>query len=299
MKKYLALVICACMLSGVMTGCASAKPQPTAAATVPPTAAPQTQATQPPTETSGVTLEHQVIYDKDGVRISVTGLEEDAWTGAKVWLMLENNTDQNLLLTGDVFVVNGITVQAYLYAEVAAGMKANDSLELFTDVLDASGITEIATIRGYDTRIVDSDSLDTVAKVPLSLETSIAETHTQEIDDSGEEIFSEAGVTVIAQVISEEFYGQTVQLLVKNETGKDIIVEAENISVNGFTLDAWLYDTVCRDTVRFSQLDLFASGLADNGIEAVETVTFTLRILDDTTYETIAKSDVLTVSAAG
>lgn len=299
MKKYPALLLIICLLAVSLAGCATRQPQPTAVATVPPTAASQTQPTQPPTETSGVTLENQVIYDKDGVRITVTGLETDSWTGTKVWLMLENNTDRNLLLTGDVFVVNGITVQAYLYAEVAAGMKANDALELFTDVLDASGITEIATIRGYDTRIVDSDSLDTVAKVPLSLETSVAETHTQEIDDSGEEIFSKDGVTVIAQVISEEFYGQTVQLLVKNETGKNIIVEAENISVNGFTVDAWLYDTVCKDTVRFSELDLFVSGLADNGIEAVETVTFTLRILDDTTYETLTKSEVLTVSAAG
>lgn len=298
MKKHLALILIVCLLALSVSGCASRQPEPQTT-TVPPTTAAQTETTAPPTETSGVTLANQVIYDKDGVRITVTGLEEDAWTGTKIWMLLENNTDKNLLLTGDVFVVNGITVQAYLYAEVAAGMKANDSLELFTDVLDSSRIEKIATIRGYDTRLVDSDTLDTVAKIPLSLDTSIAETHTQEIDESGEEIFSQDGVTVIAQVISEEFYGQTVQLLVKNETGKDIIVEAENISVNGFTVDAWLYDTVCKDTVRFSELDLFASGLSDNGIEAVETVTFTLRILDDSTYETITKSDILTVSAAG
>lgn len=298
MKRIFALFLTICLLAVSMAGCSS-KQAEAPATSAPVSAPPQTETTAPTQTTSGVTLENQVIYDRDGVRISITGLEEDTWTGTKIWMMLENNTDRNLLFTGDVFVVNGITVQAYLYAEVAAGMKANDALELFTDVLDSSGIEKIATIRGYDTRIVDSDSLDTVAKVPLSLDTSIAETHIQEIDDSGEEVFSQDGVTVIAQVISEEFYGQTVQLLVINETGRDIIVEAENISVNGFTVDAWLYDTVCKDTVRFSDLDLFASGLANNGIEAVETVTFTLRILDDATYETIAKSDVLTVSAAG
>lgn len=295
MHKLLSLMLVLCLL---LTGCASAMPEPTKA-TTPVTAPAPTETTAPTKPKSDVTLENQVIYDKEGVRITVTGMEEDAWTGTKIWMMLENNTDRNLLLTGDVFVVNGITVQAYLYAEVAAGMKANDSLELFTDVLDMAGIEKIATVQGYDTRLVDSDSLDTVAKIPLSLETSVAETHTQEIDDSGEEVFSKDGVTVIARVISEEFYGQAVHLLVKNETGKDIIVEAENISVNGFTVDAWLYDTVCKDTVRFSELDLFASGLQDNGIETVENVTFTLRFLDDTTYETLMKSDVLTISAAG
>lgn len=295
MHRLLYLLLLLCLL---LAGCASPKPQPTEAPTV--TTEPATGETQPPIKPqSEVTMANQVIYDKDGVRITVTGMEDDAWTGKKIWMMLENNTDRNLLLTGDVFVVNGITVQAYLYAEVAAGMKANDSLELFTEVLDMAGIEKIATIRGYDTRLVNSDSLDTVAKIPLSLETSVAQTHVQEIDDSGEVVFQQDGVTVIARVISEEFYGQSVQLLVKNETGRDIILEAENISVNGFTVDAWLYDTVCKDTVRFSELDLFSSGLQDNGIEAVEEVTFTLRVLDDTTYETLMKSGVLTVSAAG
>ena len=295
MRKYLSFFLALVVL---LSGCSSVKPESTQI-TVPGTAPLATETTAPTKPKSDVTLDNQVVYDKDGVRITVTGIEEDTWTGTKIWMMLENNTDRNLLLTGDVFVVNGITVQAYLYAEVAAGMKANDSLELFTDVLDMAGIEKIATIEGYDARLVDSDSLDTVAKIPLSLRTSVADSHMQTIDDAGEEVFSRDGVTVIARVISEEFYGQAVHLLVKNETGRDIIVEAENISVNGFTVDAWLYDTVCKDTVRFSELDLFASGLRDNGIEAVETVTFTLRILDDTTYETLMKSEVLTVSAAG
>lgn len=296
MKKQMTVLMAMLVLASSLAGCRSRKPE--AGATGPTAASLQTE-TAAPTQTAGVTLENQVIHNKDGIRITVTGLEEDAWTGTKVWMLLENDTDRNIVLTGDVFVINGVTVQGYLYAEVAAGMKSNDALELFTEVLNTAGIDKIATIRGYDARIVDSDSFDTVAKVPISLDTSIAETYTQDIDTSGEEIFSQEGVTVIAKVISEALYGQTVQLLVKNESGRDIIVEAENVSVNGFTVDAWLYDTVCKDTVRFCELDLFASGLAENNIENVETVTFSLRILDDSTYETIARSDVLEVSAAG
>ena len=108
-------------------------------------------------------------------------------------------------------------------------------------------------------------------------------------------IVGAAAATVIAQVVQEEFYGKTARLLVKNGTGKDIIVEAEHVSVNGYTLDAWLYDTVVADTVRYCHLDLFETGLAENGIDAIESISFQLSFLDAHTYETIARTEQLAV----
>lgn len=244
-------------------------------------------------------LQEQVIFDRDGIRITVKDMEENTMTGTDIRLLVENGTDRNIVFSGDLFVVNGVTVPGYLYAEVAAGTKTNDAIELYTDVLKSAGIHQIRTLRGYDARIVDTDTYETLVKVPLELTTAHADEGDLVPDESGVELYRDQEITVIAQMLSEEFYGRTVQLLVKNETGKDIIVEAENISVNGYTLDAWLYDTVVADTVRYCQLDLFEMGLAENGIDQIETITFRLNFLDAASYETIARTEPLTVEVMG
>lgn len=279
----------------LLSGCSrEEKPLTTSVPTLP---SRPVQTTVPET-TSGVFMESQVIYDAEGVTVTVTGLSDD-WMGTKINLLVENNTERNLALSGDVFGINGITVPGYLYAEVAAGMKTNDALELYTDALETAGITDVATIRSNDIRLVDTDSFDVIARVPMELDTSLADGYQQGINDNGEVLLEQDGITVIAQIISEKLYGRTVQLLVKNGTGKDIIVEAENISVNGFTLDAWLYDTVLADTVRFCQMDLFSTGLEENGIEEIGQVSFNLRILNAENLQTITQSQRLEVHVQG
>lgn len=244
-------------------------------------------------------LPEQVIYEEEGIRITVKGMEENTMAGTRIRVLVENGTDRNIAFSGDLFVVNGVTMPGYLYTEVAAGMKANDAIELYSDSLAAAGITQIGTVRGYDTRIVDTDSYETLTRVPVELETAYWPDLKYQPEENGVELFRTEEITVIAQVISEEFYGKTARLLVKNDSDEDVIVEAENISVNGYTVDAWLYDVVCADTVRYCQLDLFETGLAENGIEAIETVTFHLNILDAEDYETIARSELLTVTVEG
>jgi len=244
-------------------------------------------------------LPEQVIYDSEGIRITVKGLEENTMAGTRIRILVENGTEHNIAFSGDLFVVNGVTVPGYLYTEVAAGMKSNDAIELYSDTLEAAGIVEIGTLQGADARIVDTDTYETLAAVPFTLETAYAQGLKYTPDESGVELFRAEDITVIAQVISEEFYGRTARLLVKNDSDDDIIVEAENISVNGYTVDAWLYDVVCEDTVRYCQLDLFETGLAENGIDRIETITFRLNILDAEDYETVARSELLTVEVKG
>ena len=251
---------------------------------------------QDPTEP---VLAEQVIYDAEGIRITVKGMEENTVSGIRIPILVENGTDRNIVFSGDLFVVNGVTLPGYLYAEAAAGTKTNDAVEFYTDVLDSAAIDRIRTLRGYDARIVDTDTYETLAQVPLELTTTHAGAQEKPKEESGVVLYEEAGIRVIAQVISDAFYGKTVQLLVTNETGRDIIVEADNVSVNGYTVDAWLYDTVVADTVRYCQLDLFETSLAENGIDQVEAVSFRLNVLDAVSFEAVAQSQVLTVEVVG
>ena len=289
MKHILMLMAAVCC---ILTGCAREPVYPPV-----PTELPLPVRTE---ATEGLQLlSEQVIHDSDGIRITVKGMEENTMAGTRIRVLVENGTEHNIAFSGDLFVVNGVTMPGYLYTEVAAGMKSNDAIELYSDTLEAAGIVEIGTLQGADARIVDTDTYETLAAVPFTLETAYAQGLKYTPDESGVELFRAEDITVIAQVISEEFYGRTARLLVNNDSDDDIIVEAENISVNGYTVDAWLYDVVCEDTVRYCQLDLFETGLAENGIDRIETITFRLNILDAEDYETVARSDLLTVEVKG
>ena len=246
------------------------------------------------TKAPEVTIEETVIYDDEKVTITVKGMEAD-WTGIDINLLVENKTDRNIALSGDNMVVNGVTVSSWLYIDVAAGKKTNGTLTLNTDSLETAGIDQLAWLESCDARIVDSDSFETVAEVKLEIVTSLGRDYVQQLDESGELLYEAAGVKVIAKVITDEFYGKTLLLYVKNEGKKDVTIQAENISVNGFTVDAWMYDLVSAGTVRFCDLDLWESGLEENGIDTIEEITFSVQIIDPHSFATLAQSGELQV----
>ena len=290
MKRIAAIMLCLAMAC-CLGACSRQEANPTQSIQRP-DPMPATAETEP-------ILAEQVIFDSEGIRITVKGIEENTANGAAIPVLVENGTDRNIVFSGDLFVVNGVTIPGYLYAEAAAGTKTNDAIEFFTDVLDSASVSHIGTVRSYDARIVDTDTYETMALVPTELMIARGGTGEDLPEDSGVLLYEQAGITVMAQMISDAFYGKTARLLVKNETGRDVIVEAEHISVNGYTVDAWLYDTVVKDTVRYCQLDLFETGLAENGIDQVETISFRMNILDATSFETITQSEVLTVEVKG
>lgn len=294
MKRWIALLLLVGLLGSILSGCGTGtgETNPLAAESTQP-AQSQQEIQQTPAENS-VTVEPIVVYDANGVKVTANGLET-GFTGTDLKLLVENSTDRNLALSGMDVVVNGVTMTGYLYIDVAAGKKANGSLSLYADTLETAGITQIARIEAKDAALVDTDSYETVSEASFAVTTSLGQDYVQPLDENGELLYEAEGVSVTAKVVTEAFYGNTVLLYVKNTTSRDVIVQAENISVNGFTLDAWMYDTVYAGTVRFSELDLFSSGLEENGITQIEEISFTLSMVDPATFETIARSEELKV----
>ena len=198
-------------------------------------------------------------------------------------------------MTGMDVIVNGITMNGYLYIDVAAEKKANGVLEIYTDSLQVAGIEQIATVNAVDAYIYDTDSYETIVNTPFAVTTSLGAEYRQALDETGDVLYESNGVAVISKIISDGLFGKTVLLYVRNESGKNVIIQGENISVNGFTIDAWLYDNVYADTVRFCGLDIFTTALEENGITEIEDVSFTISIIDPQSFNTIASSDEIQI----
>lgn len=295
MKKILTTLLVVIFLLSMLMSCGGEeKPvssQPDGDTTAENQVTEHTDAKQEATE---VTIEETVVYDGNNVKITAVELV-DSWTGKGIKFLVENNTDKNIALSGSDIVLNGISMTANLYIDVAAGMKSYGTLDLYSSDMETAGVSDVAVIAAKDAYIYDTDNYETLMKVPFELVTSLGSDYVQSVDESGDAVFESKGVKVVAKVISEEFYGKTVLLFVKNESGKDVIIAAENVSVNGFTIDAWMYDTVYSETVRFCDLDLFSSGLSENGIEEIENVTFNINVIDSNSYAKIATSDKIEV----
>lgn len=241
-----------------------------------------------------VTIDEVVVYDENDIKITVTGLEESS-LGQEIKIQVENNTDRNITLSGDNYIVNGISMNGFLFEQVAAGKKAKGSITFYTEYLENAGVEQLATVDCVDAYIYDSDSYEDLYQTPFIIETSIAGDYVQEIDDSGEVVFEEAGVTVISKGIgSYATGGVMVRLLVKNETGRDILIQAKNVSVNGYTIDGWMYNKVMADTVCFCDLSVMAYTLEENGIDDVEDISFSLAVRYVDEWDYLCESDELT-----
>ena len=105
MKKLILLTLVAAMLVAALSGCAASdggtplttdKPQNSDAPSETPTEPQQTE----PQQSAEEELAETVIYEGDDYKITATGLEADGLMGPAVKILLENNTEKNIALTG-------------------------------------------------------------------------------------------------------------------------------------------------------------------------------------------------------
>lgn len=281
MKRFLAWILMLCMVMGLLCGCGD-------------TGSFSKKDRDEEDEEEKVTIEETVVYEENDIEVTVTGLGRNSM-GRQVKVTVENNSEYDIVLTGSDFVVNGIMLDGWLYVEVSAGEETEGAIEFYTEDMKAAGVEQLATVNCVDAYVFDANSFNNLFECPFSFETSIAGEHEQEIDDSGEVLFEEDGITVIAKgAAADDETGATVTILVINETGEDIIVESENVSVNDYTVDGWMYDRVLADTVRFAQLTIWTTELEENDIDDVEEISFSLSFRYVDNWKNICETDVLT-----
>ena len=110
-------------------------------------------------EDADLSIEEQVLIDQDGIKVTATGIEHDAFMGTGVKLLLENNTDKNVMVGCTALIVNNYMISDLFASEVAAGKKANDTMYMMSSDLKAAGISNIGQIEIYF-HVYDSDTYD-------------------------------------------------------------------------------------------------------------------------------------------
>lgn len=246
-----------------------------------------------------IAIAETVLYEADGVKVTATGCK-DGWMGPEIKLLVENSSEKSVLITTDSVSVNGYMMPfASLYAEVAAGKKANDSILLSNTELEQSGIETIADIQFY-IKVSDADTWDSLATSELiSLSTSAAPFQ-QSVDDAGDVLYDANGIKIVCKGLKQDIiWDGTIVFYMENNSGQPITVYAENVSVNGYMQDAGLWSDL-RDGTRIidgmSLLDL--SDLELKSINEVENIEFSLRIINAESWQEIVTTDAITLTFA-
>lgn len=297
MKRMFTALIASAML--LLAGCSSGNSDPTNVASVDTAASnvggAASEGSESAAEENAVTLDETVIYDGNDIKITATGIKEDSFFGPELNLLIENNGTQNIVVQPDYCLVNGYMMYGLMSSDVAAGKKNNNTLDFSGSTLKACGIDQIADIRLRLT-VIDSDSWMTLFKTDeITLQTSAAGTYTQTYDDSGKVIYDTNGIKVVAKSADDEFLGKGVAFYLENNTDRHVVVNGENISVNGYMMTDLFYADLAPQSHAVDILTLLSSDLQNNAIDTIEEVDLTLRITDYDSYENIDTTSPITL----
>ena len=246
-------------------------------------------------ETQDVTLAETVLFDQDGIRITATGLSTDSLFGPELNLLVENDSAQNIVVQPNYCMVNGYMMDGLLSADVAAGKKANETLDFLSNALARCGIETITDIE-LDLVVSDGDSWQTLYETgPVILQTSAAGQYTQTYDDSGEEIYNQNGIRVVAKSVNDDLFGMGIKFYLENNTDKAIIVNTDNVSVNGYMMTDLFYSDLAPRSHAVDTLTLLGSELEDNHIDTITDAELSLQITDADYYQTIDSTAPITL----
>lgn len=282
------------LLAGVLllAGCSSSEADAASVTSAETSYAGASEAEQ---ETQDVTLAETVLFDQDGIRITATGLSTDSLFGPELNLLVENDSAQNIVVQPNYCMVNGYMMDGLLSADVAAGKKANDTLDFLSNVLARCGIETITDIE-LDLVVSDGDSWQTLYETgPVILQTSAAGQYTQTYDDSGEEIYNQNGIRVVAKSVNDDLFGMGIKFYLENNTDKTVIVNADNVSVNGYMMTDLFYSDLAPRSHAVDTLTLLGSELEDNHIDTITDAELSLQITDADYYQTIDSTAPITL----
>ena len=241
---------------------------------------------------AAVTISKQELYNKNGI-VVVAKKMQDGIFGPEVSVSVENNSTQNIVVSTRSLSVNDFMLSSSgLYSDVAAGKKDNTELNLMSSELREAGISTIDDVSFY-LNISNSDTYNTIDTTDLiTIKTSAAGTFTQEIDDSGDEVFNANSLRVICKGLKKDsIWDGTVVFYLENNSGKSVSVYAENVSVNGYMVDVGMYSDLRPGTRMVDGMYLLNTEL--DSIDDIQDIEFNLRVFDSDTYQNITTSDVI------
>lgn len=244
-----------------------------------------------------VTIEEQVIYEKDGIKVTAKGLES-GWLGISVKVLVENNSGRAITVQVRNSVVNGVMISTMFSCDVEPGKKANDTITFSGSELDVAGIEAIQEVE-FSLHIFDKDSWKGIDdSEQIVLVTTLGDGYVQQYDDSGILALEQNGLRIVTKKLDSEssFWGADLYLYVENDSGKDITVQIRDCSVNGYMVDPMFSCDVLNGKKAFDTITFLESDLRDNDITDIMEMEFRFHVFEMSTFTTLFDSQAIKIN---
>lgn len=244
-----------------------------------------------------VTIDEQVLFEQGGIVVTATEYVTDSIWGDGVKLLLENNSDKDITVGCNALMVNDYMITDLFASSIAAGKKSNEILYLSSTQLKAAGIENVGKIEIYF-HVYDSSTYNTIFDTEcVTIQTSEYANMDTMPNDAGTELYNQDGIRIVGKTVDENsFWGTAILLYLENNSGKNVGISVDDMSINGFMMSPFFSTTVYDGKKSIDDITVFSSDLEENGIEAIEEVELKFHIYDADSYSTISDSEPITFS---
>ena len=246
---------------------------------------------------AAITIEEQVLFEQDGLKVTATEYVVDSIWGDGIKLLIENNGTSDIGLGCNALIVNDYMITDLFSTTVAAGKKDYETLNLSSSGLKAAGIENVGQIEVYF-HTFDSDSYMTISDIDcVTIKTSAFDTMDTTPNDAGQELYNADGIRIVGKYVDEgSFWGAAVLLYIENNSGKNRIIQCDDMSVNGFMVTPYFSSTVYDGKKAIDDITLMSSELEENNITSIDEIELKFKIIDEDFMNSI-ESDTITFSA--
>ena len=148
------------------------------------------------------------------------------------------------------------------------------------------GVIVVAGIAASSSE-TEEKNIEVVAQTTSPESTKTTEVTTKETEQPKEqsvEIFNKKGIVIIAKGLSEELFDKGINLEAKNNSKKDVIVEIEDVSVDGVMVNTFYYEDIKKGKLSKETLNIY---LDEGELSEVSEIEFTIKVTNAKTYDTI------------
>lgn len=243
-----------------------------------------------------VSVDEEVIFEENDIKITVTGLDMDGWMGPELKLLIENDSDQNITVQARLASANGFMVDSTISEDVAATKKANTGISFSDTDLKNAGIETISNMQ-FSFHIFDTDSWDSILDSELITVNTSASDYVQSYDDTGNILIDANGIKIIAKGLDtgDSIFGPSLILCIENNTDRNITVQARDESVNGFMIDSIMSTDISASNKALTALTFMSTDLEENGIEEINDIELSFHIFDYNTFDTYYDTEMVKV----